>query len=192
MAAKPLRSGRGRSKTSSASQPRWPMISRLRRLVSQARRSAATRYREASVVLAGFDRADHDKSRSLGNVDRYFGRRARVGAKPCGKRRRSRKTLLRGELGQFVERRLAIADDAGGGLQDGPHPCAMPVGLAGAAILGVRDRDEVVDEIDRSDVGLSDPVAKSRRIEPSVPDIEVEPWPSAGNPDRANAGRPSM
>jgi len=39
----------------------------------------------------------------------------------------------------------------------------------------MRDRDEIVDEIDGTDIGTPNPSSKSSRIQPGMADIEIEP-----------------
>ena len=98
----------------------------------------------------------------------------RVRTKPSGKRWRAWQMFPAGKACKLVQRRAAIADDAGSGRQHRPHPLAMFLCLAWAAEYRVSDRDQVVHQIDRLDVRIVQPVAETRRVEPGVPDIEIE------------------
>ncbi len=55
------------------------------------------------------------------------------------------------------------------------HPHPVPLGLAVAAVFGILDRDQVVDEEDRPDVGpVVEPVEPRRLVEAQVRGVEVE------------------
>ena len=50
----------------------------------------------------------------------------------------------------------------------------LAVGFAGAAILGMRQRNEVVHEIDRALPRLGEPGAQPRIVQARVADVEVQ------------------
>jgi len=103
---------------------------------------------------------------------------------------------LPGEAGKLVERGPAIRDHSRRGRQDGPHSRAMLFGFAGTAELGMSDRNQIVNEIDRAYVRVSDPLAKTGRVESGVADVEIGPAaassvPSGGASECARDEAPS-
>ena len=78
------------------------------------------------------------------------------------------------EIGEIVEGGLAISDDSSAGRQHCTHPSDVPGLFAFAAIFRMGDWDEVVDEIDRPDIGAANPGSEARIIETRVPDIEIK------------------
>jgi len=65
-----------------------------------------------------------------------------------------RQILGTSESPELVERGLAVADHSGGSGKHRSHSLAMLIGLAYAAELRMRDRDEIVHEVDWPDTGI--------------------------------------
>jgi len=78
------------------------------------------------------------------------------------------------ELGEIVEGRLAIPNDASAGRQHCTHPADMPGHLAFAAKFGMGDRNQVMDEIDRPQVCAANPNIEPWIVEARVPDVEIK------------------
>ena len=55
----------------------------------------------------------------------------------------------------------------------------MALSLSGTAKFRVSDRDQVMDEIDRTDVGTPNPFPKSIRIQSGMTNVEIVPSPPA-------------
>jgi hypothetical protein len=55
----------------------------------------------------------------------------------------------------------------------------MAFSLPGTAKLRVSDRDQVMDEVDRADVGAPNPFPKSGRIQSGMANVEIKPSASA-------------
>src|SRR6185437_10353914 len=94
--------------------------------------------------------------------------------KPGRNRRWNRERFLVGKLLKGVQRRPAVADHAAPRLEDSAHSLAMDFGLTGATELRMRDRNEVVNEIDRAHPGLAQPRAEALAVEAGVPDIQIK------------------
>ena len=94
-----------------------------------------------------------------------------VDPQPGGQRGRYRQAFTSAELRELVECGLAVCDNAVTGHERAAHPFAVTTIFAGAAELRVRDRDQVMDEIDRPHVRLREPLTKTRGIQASVADV---------------------
>jgi len=64
----------------------------------------------------------------------------------------------------------------------------MPLGFSRAAEFGVGEGNEIVDEIDGTHAGLSDPAGKAAAVQPGVTDVEIE----AVSPIASGATEPSQ
>ena len=79
-----------------------------------------------------------------------------------------------GKMFEFTRRIVRIDDEPGSGGKGIRHPLAVTVGLAGPAILRVRDRDQVVDQIDGANALLGNPWAKIGRVEARMADVQIK------------------
>ena len=133
------------------------------------------------MVFPGLDGAEDDESRALAALLGCCGMAS--GSKPSH-------ASKRGGAGQVVPQprnapaRLAspgcLPMTPGAVVKHRAHSRAMTLGLAGAAKFWMGDGDEIVDEIDRLHVGSRNPVAKSRRIQAGVTDVEINPTLALG------------
>jgi len=77
-------------------------------------------------------------------------------------------------VGEIVNCRLTVADDAGGGPQDRPHSLAMTLVFTRPTIMRMHDRNKVVNEIDRSDGRSGHPVSEAVGIQSRMANIQIE------------------
>ena len=130
---------------------------------------------QQKMVLAGLDGAQHDKGRRPSWLMRdLVGRRSEVGAKQSCCAGRVRYIELACECLEAAQGGAAVGDHPSPRPQHGLHAVAMALGFAGTAELWVRDRDEVVDEIDRLDVGSGCPATEVRALQAGVADVQVQ------------------
>src|SRR6185312_1341593 len=126
------------------------------------------------MVFPAFDRTERYEGGAFRGGQVRGARRQRCAAKPGRYRRWNGQGFLVGKLRKGVQRRPAVANHARSGLEDSAHSLAMDFGLAGATELRMRDRNEVVNEIDRAHPGFAQPRAKALAVEAGVPDIQIK------------------
>lgn len=75
---------------------------------------------------------------------------------------------------EFTCRSLGIGNDPRCGEQSIDHPPPVTLDRLDSAELGMRQWNEVVNEIDRLDVAPPRPIEQTRKIDIGVPDVDVK------------------
>ena len=128
---------------------------------------------EERVVFTRFNRTDHHEIGVLKGPS-SVGRGEGVGGEKRVDGRGKRDALAVGEVLEAEEGLVGVGDDAGGEGEGPEHALGVDAVLFGAAVLGMGDGDEVVDEADEAEAAPSEGAEVGGAVEVGVAQIEEE------------------
>ena len=166
------------ARTSSEPAPHWPMHHQLRHIAAALPPGCAATP-PAAVGGSCAARSCPGRGNSVaGPAPAHLW--AAIARQPAGRPApAAAAAFVPGKIGQIAGGGAGIDDDPGG-LNGSPcHPSAMPFHRARAAVVGMINRDQVVDQIDRAQMIAAGPAPVALQIEIGVADVEIEP-PRAG------------
>ena len=127
------------------------------------------------MVLARLDGAADQEGRPVGHEARTVPPEGRLDPEMADRERRPAESLG-GEMRERLRAGVGGVDDECRRVPaDRPHPQAMAFGIAGPAVFGMGDRDQVVDEEHRPHVGAGvEPVEPLGLVEAQVRGVEIQ------------------
>ncbi len=128
---------------------------------------------QQQVIFACLNRSKHDEGWSPRGCQPIVIVAVEVGSERGGNHCRGLYPIAVRKRAKAVERSLAISDNSNRARQHIADPLDMAIGFACAAIFRVRDRDEVVNHVHRTNVVCARPVEVGWFVQCGMTDIEV-------------------